>query len=212
MNYTDFLTLVDAALQQSLSSFGFRRSSAGTWNRRNGEELNVNWFQKHSTDPSFCVNLGVHYTFLPKAGTEAPITGDSIEQPDCEIKLRLTETPAAKDQWWPISEQSINGICGLIESRGIAVFDSYRLSGPIVTMEGKDIEAGNLGLLSAMTKVRACLLLARLHEHLGNRDKCVDAATCGIKVAGMAVGPKRILRDILNRCEGNIPKEPGRVL
>jgi hypothetical protein len=200
MNYTDLLTLVDAALQQSLTCIGFHRSSAGTWNRRSGEELNVIWIQKHSTDPLFCVNLGVHYAFLPKVGTETAITSDSIEQPDCEIKLRLTETPAAKDQWWPISQQSVNGICGLIESRGIAVFDSYRLSGSIVAIEGKDVEAGNLGVLSAMTKVRACLLLARLHEHLGNRDKCVDIATCGIKVAGMAVGPKRALKDILQRC------------
>lgn len=201
MNFTEFLSRVDNALQHSLGTAGFGRSGAGTWNRRRGEELSVVWFQKHSSEASFCVNLGVHFVFLPKVGTEAPLTDDKIEQPDCEIKLRLTDDPKAKDQWWPIAESAIGPVSSLLGTRGLSLFDSYRLSGPIVAMEAKEIEAGNLGLLSGMTKVRACLLLARMHEHLGNRSKCIDAANIGIKISGMAVGPKNALRQILKRCE-----------
>ena len=68
-------------------------------------------------------------------------------------------------------------------------------------MEARNIEAGNLGMLSSLTTVKACLFLARLHERLGNRSKCIEAATIGLKLAGMAVGPKKALKDILKRNE-----------
>ena len=201
MTFTEFLTVADAALQQSLGSAGFRRVNAETWSLRDADELNVVWLQKHSSEPSFCVNLGVHYAFLPKAGTETPLTGDHIEQPDCEIKLRLTSDPLVKDQWWPLVRENADEVARLLISRGQPIFDSYRITGPISVMDAKAIEIGNSGILSALTKVRACLLLARLHEHLGNLNECVEAATIGIKLAGMAVGPKKALKDILKRCE-----------
>lgn len=199
INFTDFLAVADATLVQALGNAGFQRLSAGLWNFRKGDDLNVLWLQKHSSDSSFCVSLGIHYAFLPISGTEQPVTGECLEQPDCEIKLRLTSDPAVKDQWWPIVWESADEIAELVGNRGLAVFDSYRLTGPISAMEAKEIEAGNLGVLSSLTKVRACLLLARLQERLGNNGKCVDAATIGIKLAGMAVGPKKALKDILKR-------------
>jgi hypothetical protein len=200
MNFSDFLTEADAILQQPMNSAGFRRVSAGIWNRRGGDDLNVVWLQKNSLAESFCVNLGVHYSFLPKAGIEAPL-GDAIELPDCEIKLRLTAQATAKDQWWPLNSESIREVVDLMKSRGLAIFDSYRLAGSITEMEAKNVEDGNLGLLSSLTKVRACLLLARMHEYLGNRNKCIEAATIGIRLAGMAVGPKKALKEILKRNE-----------
>ena len=145
------------------------------------------------------MNLGIHYTFLPKAGTEAPLGGDVIEFFDCEVKLRLTAQSAEKDQWWPLAFESLNEIANLMRNRGLPIFDSYRLDGPIAEMEARDIEDGNPGLLSSLTKVRACLLLARMHERLGNHNKCMEFVKTGIKLAGMAVGPKKALKDILKR-------------
>jgi hypothetical protein len=199
MNFMDFLTAADAALKRSLDIAGFRRMDPGTWTVRKGDDLNIIWLQKHSVQSLFCVNLGIHYAFLPKTSTETPVTGDYVEQPDCEIKLRLNSEPSVKDQWWPIVPEAADEVANLVSHRGLAIFDSYRLEGPISAVESKDIEAGNLGILSSLTKVRACLLLARIHERLGNRAKRVDAATIGIKLAGMAVGPKKALKDILKR-------------
>jgi hypothetical protein len=199
MNFTDLLTEADAALQQPLSSAGFHRVNAGTWNRRSGDDLNVIWLQKNSSAESFCVNLGIHYTFLSKAGTEATLGGEVLALADCEIKLRLTAQAAMKDQWWPLNSESIREVVDLMKSRGLAIFDAYRLAGPIAEMEAKDVEGDNLGLLSSLTKVRACLLLSRMHEHLGNREKSIEAATVGIRLAGMAVGPKKALKEILKR-------------
>ena len=199
MNFVDFLTTADAALKWALGNAGFQGVAPGIWNLRKGDDLNVVWLQEHSSQPLFCVNLGVHYAFLPKAGTETPLISDYIEQPDYEIKLRLTSEPSAKDQWWPIIAEAADEVANLVSDRGLAIFDSYRLAGPISAMEAKDIEGGNLGMLSSLTKVRACLFLARMHERLGNRAKCIDAAMIGIKLAGMAVGPRKALKDLLQR-------------
>ena len=94
MNFKEQQQIANAAMSGILTSAGFRRAAAGTWNRRRDEELNVIQLQEHSTEKSFCVNLGIHYTFLPQAGTEAPLDGDQIEVPDCELKFRLTDQAA----------------------------------------------------------------------------------------------------------------------
>lgn len=145
----------------------------GTWNRRRGHELSVVQLQKQSAAETFCVNLGVHYGFLPKAGSEAPFEDNQIEPPDCEVKPRLTEQPAHEDQWWPISKTSIAQVANLVISRGLSTFDAYRVDGELSAMDAKSVESGIPSLLAPITKVRACLLLARLHEQLGNKEKCI---------------------------------------
>jgi hypothetical protein len=199
MKTADFLSVADQLLEPSLAIAGFQRTSAGKWNRCTGEELHAVWLQKHSVDSSFCVNLGVHYSFLEKSGSTERPSGGIVDQTECRIMLRLTAEPTAKDQWWPLSEQGIHEVRSLFDSRGFAIFDSYRLSGPIAAIEVKEIEDGTPGLLSSMTKAGACLLLACIHEHLGNREKCMEAATVGLKHVGMAVGAKKALKDILKR-------------
>ncbi|MDP3230429.1 MAG: DUF4304 domain-containing protein [Acidovorax sp.] len=200
MNFDELQQAVDAAMSEALTGAGFRRRAPGVWNRRQNDDLNVIQLQEHSSEKLFCVNLGVHYSFLPKAGSQVPLGVDEqIELPDCEFKLRLTDQVAAKDQWWPIAAVSAMHVAALTCSRGLEVLDSYQIDGQIGAMDGKDVESGNLGLLASLTKVRACLLLARMHERLGNRDKCVEAASIGIKLAGMAVGPKKALKEILVR-------------
>lgn len=201
MNFTEFLDIVDAVLQQSLSSAGFRRTSEGKWNRRNGDELHAIWVQKHSSEPMFCVNLGVHYSFLEKTGcTERP-SGDEVDQTECRIMFRLTVDSSSRDQWWPLTEQGIHEMNVLLVTRGFAMLDLYRLDGPISSIDIKEIEAGIPGLLSSFTKVGAFLLLASIHEHLGHREKSIEAATCGLKHVGMKVGAKKAFKDILKRCE-----------
>ena len=199
MTFEELQAVADAAMSEALTNSDFRRIAAGTWNRRRGDELNVIQLQEHSTKEFFCVNLGVHYTFLPKAGTDASLDVDRVELPDCELKLRLTDQAGASDRWWPIAASSVGQVADLVCSRGLPRFNAYGLDGPIAAMDGTSIESGDSGLLASMTRVRACLLLARMHEHFGNRDKSVETAKVGIRLAGMAVGPKKALKEILRR-------------
>ena len=141
MNLTDFLATADAYLLRPLGNAGFQRVNPGLWNFRKGDDLNVVSLQKHSSKSLFCVNLGIHYAFLPKAGTETPLTRDYVEQPDCEIKLRLTSEPSAKHQWWPVVLRAADEVANLVSHRGLAIFDSYRLAGPISSIEARDTRA-----------------------------------------------------------------------
>lgn len=201
MNDTDFFNEADQVLSTSAGSAGFRRTSKGKWNRRKGDELQAIWIQKHSKEPSFCVNLGVHYSFLEKTGSTELPHGDEIDQTECRIMFRLTDDPSKRDQWWPLNELGIREASDLLEMRGFALLDSYGLSGPISSIDVTEIESGAPSLLSGFTKVGACLLLANIHEYLGDREKCVEAATCGLKHVGMKVGAKKALKDILKRCQ-----------
>jgi hypothetical protein len=203
MDFRELQQLIDLETGKILTDAGFQHLSAGTWNRRRCDELNVLKLQEHSEKESFCVNLGVHYTFLPKAGTEAPLGNEPIELPDCELKLRLTNQIGANDQWWPIAASSAGQVADLVRDYGLQVFEHYRIDELVASIDGQSIESGSLGPLVSITKVRACLLLARIHERLGNHDKSIEAATIGLKVAGMAVGPKKALKDLLKRIGQN---------
>lgn len=184
----------------SLANVGFSTPANGIWIRRRGDEINVIQLQEHSVESKFCVNLGIHYSFLPKTGGESYIEGELIEIPDCELKHRLVDDSRLNDRWWPIEISSVEEVVALLGTAGLKLFDLYRLDGAIAELDGKSIEAGRAGLLTTLTKVRACLLIARMHEYLGHRDKCAEAATIGVKLAGMAVGPKKALKEILKRC------------
>jgi len=203
MSFTEVVKAFDSVAAQSLAKLGFRRIANGIWNRREADELNVLELQRHSIEAAFCVNLGVHYSFLPKAGSEERINDlDGVDITACELKFRLTSLDDDKDQWWPTDSANVTEVLELFLHRGLPTFDLYRLDGPIAGMDPKDVLAGEMGVLHPLTKVRACLLLARLHEHMGHREKSVDAASTGLRVAGMAIGPKKALRDILHRLAG----------
>lgn len=199
IRFKELQQVVDERLAGVLVRSGFTRTGAGAWNRTRGDEMHVIQLLENTGKDSFCVNLGVHYAFLPRAGTETSLDGACIALPDCEIKMRLTERPGLRDQWWPMDVASVEPVAALVSNRGVPILHEYRLDGPITELDGKSIERGELGLLFPMTRVRACLLLGRLHERLGNRDKSAEAAEIGLRLAGAASGPKKALQDLLGR-------------
>ena len=113
--------------------------------------------------------------------------------------LRLTSNPADKDQWWTFTDSAVKEVSCLLMERVYNLFDQFRLEGLADEFSPSDVEAGNLGVLNALTKVNACLLLARVHDRLGNTANCIQFATNGLNVAGMAVGPKKALKELLKR-------------
>jgi hypothetical protein len=196
MIYSEFVTLFPEPLAPE-----FHRTSPGHWIRQIGDTLNAVWIQKHSSGLSCCVNLGVHYSFVPKVGTGELASNGTIEQAECEIKFRLTSNDQVCDQWWPISPTAVSQIVDLFVRRGLPTLNSYGLHEGILKIVPSDIEQGNATLLTNLTRVRACLLLARLHDHMGNRQKCAEAASAGLRHAGKAVGPKVALQRLLKKCE-----------
>lgn len=202
MNISEFRNVLNPLLQEELAQIGFREIDSSTFVRKTDtHELYVIWVQKHSSESKVCVNLGVHYDFLPKVGTSEAVEGNDIAQPDCEIKKRLTPDPSKNDYWWSFGKAEANEITGLITESALPYFDQYTLNGDIGEIVPEQFD-GNLPiLLSSLTKVRACLLMARIYEVTGKPAQAAEFARLGIKAAGMAVGPKKALKEILRRTE-----------
>jgi hypothetical protein len=202
MKYTDFISSLNQQLSSHLESMGFKNLTDNLFVRfSDSHEINVISIQKHSSDPTVCVNFGVHYDFLPKVASSEPPCDGLIELSNCEVKIRLTPNPSEKDYWWPIATNSIYEIADLINFQTSKFFYSYNLDGDISTITPSDLNEDLPDIIAMLTKVRAGLLLAHIHEALGNTEKAASFAKFGIKEAGMAVGPKKILREILQRVE-----------
>jgi hypothetical protein len=195
MEFTELQAAFNKTIADQLASQGFLLSNSGVLLRARGVVIEVVQLQRQSEVDLFCVNLGLFYTFLPLA---AALDFEKIDIADCDIRLRLTTQDEKSDQWWAISSRSIQEVATLMIRRGVSVFDRYSLE-VLRSISVKSVEEGTCVTLASITKVRACLLLATLHDHIGNRDLCIEFANAGIRLAGMAVGPKKILKELLKR-------------
>jgi hypothetical protein len=89
----DFVPLVYAQGFEACGSV-FRRVS--------GKRIDVVSLQGSRRDRKCCVNLGVHYCFLPLSGRPErvhPADYSSLRGHDCLIRERLRE-PGDSDRWW----------------------------------------------------------------------------------------------------------------
>lgn len=204
MKFSDFAAALAERMSGPLKALGFKRVSDGLFVRFNEtHEINVISVQKHSSEPRVCLNFGVHYDFMPKIGsTELPSEGD-VELSDCEVKVRITTDPSQKDHWWPISSDSVDEIVALTESRIEGFFNRYNINGDISSIVVDDLNDSLPDVFASLTKVRLCIVLARIQETLGNTEAAVAFAKYGIQAAGMAVGPKKMLKEVLKRLEQN---------
>ena len=199
MQFDELRRAIRLKMGESLKDAGFLYNRPGSWSRLKDNDINVIHLQKHSFNNSFCVNLGVHYLFLIEIENSPRLNAPKLSIIDCELRFRLTDRDSEKDQWWPITGPSIDSVADIFYRRGLCIFDKYKLSGSISTLDAKIIENEESHILSSIPKIRAFLLLAYMHEYLGNREKCIEAASIGISCAGMAVGPKKTLTNILRR-------------
>ena len=202
VNISEFRSILNQKLQGALEPLGFRKTDGSTFVRNtDAHEINVIWIKKHSSESKVCVNLGVHYDFLPKVGTAESIEGDDLTQPDCEIKKRLTLDPSQNDYWWSFGAVQADEIARLAKESALPYFDQYALDGEIGLITPSQFEGELPTLLSSLTKVRACLLMARVFEIRKEPIRASEFAKLGIKAAGMAVGPKKMLKEVLARTE-----------
>jgi hypothetical protein len=196
MVFAKFLSLLDAQLELLLAPEEFHRTGNGLFVRCKDEVIHLIQIQKHSKEPTCCVNIGVHFSFSPTLGTSQLPDLNTIEIPDCDIKIRLTPSESQADYWWPINDSSTSEIISLVSHKGLLIFDAYQLD-KLALLSPAHLSDDLPSELKSMTRVLAVLLLARLNVYLGRRLEAVDFANLGLKVAGMAVGPKVAFKKIL---------------
>lgn len=202
MNFSNFITLLTQKIAGPLGEFGFKKAADDLFVYFKKEhEINVVSIQKHSSESKVCVNFGVHYDFLPKLGTTELAENGKIELADCEVKVRVTPNSELKDYWWSFDAEAIEEISDLVINRAEKFFSRYDVDGEITRILPEDLDGEMSDVVAPLTKVRASLVLARIHEINGNTEIASNFAKYGIKAAGMAVGPKKMLKDILRRIE-----------
>jgi hypothetical protein len=144
--------------------------------------------QVRSDGKAMCVNMGVHLDFLPVSGQLEIPPVDDIKEINCSIRTRLSP----KDQfdcWWVAgpARTQVESIKQLFQEQGIAFFERYSVFPDVfqlVTVE--DIESGNaMKVLPGLTRIGMAMILARVYEHIGHKEKAVLFSEYGLKNIGV---------------------------
>lgn len=193
--YVSFDELFSAFMKEN----AFQSSRSGVYFRLNNtHEINLITIQKHTSRPEVCLNFGVHYDFLPSAGSLLPAKPGSMDLAECEIKVRVTPQQSESDHWWPLQNSSVEEIVSLICKKSPAFFEAYKVEN-LKECKLSDFDGLISGVFSPLTEIRACLILATINEICGDKSKAKKFADLGITKSGLAVGPRKALKDLIKR-------------
>lgn len=196
-----FFAELTSDFERLLPPQGFQLSGLEGWKRSEGV-ITCLAVQKHSSEPKCCVDLGVQLAFLPVVGGGAVAGAKEPMNPTlCEVRKRLTPAPELDDFWWVYDAPgSRENLLQVLEQRGLpflAQFESFPQYWSNISLP--DLRGTSFTTkLPGMTRVRAALLMARLHAFLGNAAQCRVFAEYGLEtVPAVATGPKRAFKDLL---------------
>ena len=180
-----FLDTLKTEWYPSLRALGFK-GRGNDFVRVGDAMVNCINLQIRSDGSSCCANLGLHPRGLPSPSGKT-IHETDMQPVDCELTRRLT--PGGQtDHWWSfgitVAEAiaAAHDLVAMFPSQGETYFQKYQSIQDLVGNATPDhIAEGNVPVFQdfPITQMRAALLLARLHNSLGN-----DAAACAFAQYG----------------------------
>jgi len=183
-----FLELIKRDFAPVLRASGFK-GSGKKFRRVNGDVVNVLSLQGHGGRS--CVNLGVHFAFLPTAaGTKLP--APKIREFHCMFRDRL-KGPDGFERWWnhgktdAEAEASVADIVDTFRKRGEKFFRKFEpFPGVFEKITPEDVDKDKLSKLPVrMFPLSAAITLAQIMKHLGRLDECRAFAEVGLRhIAG----------------------------
>ncbi len=194
--YKHFHLLLRRDFAPLLRLDGFK-GSGSTFRRIKGDTIHVINIQGSRYGGKCCVNLGVHYFFLPTVGRAFTVDPKKLMEYDCEFRSRLHEENEP-ERWWNYgtnqveAEASITNLIELYRHRAWRFFEKFEPFPDVFErITPAEIGRGDCSKLpAAMTLVRAALTMARIMNHLGRVDERRQFAEVGLKHLGGAVGLK----------------------
>jgi hypothetical protein len=180
----DFTEQVETILVPYFKEQGFAQSGIDNYRRYKKPFIHCIWLQERSDRKALCVNLGVHLDFLPLCGMISISKVEEVIQPACDITDRLTPK-SQYDYWWPAkrAKRQVKSIKALFQKEGIDFFERYTSFPDVfesVTIE--DIKSGNASvILPEKTRRGMAMFLARIYEHIGQKEKAVQFSEYGIE-------------------------------
>lgn len=205
---------MDSALQAALAKAAVTLESAGF--RRSGEEfvrlrpefVDCVEFQLRSDRAAFAVNLGVQPICVIEEGKRDAASLSALHEVDCYIRERLLPD-GQKDYWWPTVGNGIavaKEVDDLLRTKGMSFFSFFAsLEESILPITLDDIAAGKTPVyFSKLTRTRLALLVAKANMEATRFTAAKALAEYGLKIAGMAVGPKKEFKAILGQLEQSL--------
>jgi hypothetical protein len=171
---------------------GFK-GSGSSLRRLVEERIDVVGIQGSRYGGSCCINLGVHFTFLPRSWTSDAIDPFKLKDYECEFRTRL-HYDSESDHWWAHgnTEQEavleVSHLSALFQERGYVFFDRFSLfPGFLGSITPKQIDSGDYSDL-CYTQVRSSLVMARIMKRLGNSELRKQFAQVGLRHLGEGYG------------------------
>ena len=189
---------VQPPLDDVLQRAGFERGQDDIWRRFEGEVLDCVEIQTKSDRKAFCVELGVHFAFIPiAAGAEAPNL-PVLTAAQCELRSRLER--GGQEVWWSDPMADAQDLANLVKTYGLEFFGRYadiRTAFGAISPDTVDGDQA-MRLTPNLTRARRLLFFALVHEHLGNLEWAETIAELGLQ-GNLPTGPKVQLKRLTAR-------------
>jgi hypothetical protein len=173
-----------------LRAAGFRGKGT-TFTRQVGPRLDVVNVQGSVYGGQCCVNLGVHFTFLPTPVGGLVTDPTRLRDYDCEFHDRLHGAREG-DFWWSYggsdaeARRQVRHLVRLFERRGHAFFARFEpFPAVFEAITPEQVEAGDLaGYPVPEPTLWVALTLARIMRHLGRTRRARQFAAVGLRHVG----------------------------
>ena len=187
-----FSELLRHDLLPLLRGQGFE-ASEGVFRRLKDERIDILSLLGSRLGRRCCLNLGVHYSFLPPAGRPPGATNDSrvLREHDCAFRERLREA-GESDHWWSYGVDEATA-----EASAAALVDAYRRRAPLFfarfepfpavfdEVTPAQVEAGDFVATPVYpSRLHTALTMARIMKRAGRLDRCREFAEVGLRNAG----------------------------
>jgi hypothetical protein len=199
-----FFTILRERFFPRLRAAGFKGSGQHLLRIR-GETINAIYIQGSRFAGECCVNLGIHFTFLPPTWAVEPQAVQKWREADCEFGWRLS--PREKyGHWWSYGTtlaETVESVSDLL--------DTYETNGEPLMARFSQME----GIAAALSPISIrdprsapvpwkkptplhALALARIHKQLGNLNLCREYAHVGLATLGKFTARKPALEELAN--------------
>jgi len=203
--YQTFRDFLKQNFSPLLRADGFKGSGT-TFRRIKGEAIHIIDIQGSKWGGECCINLAVHFLFLPTTIGQPVDDYKKLRHSECEFRIRL-HGPGESDHWWPYgeteaeSESSAENLIDTYQRFGGTYFEKFEpFPDALEKITAAEMDAGDISKLppTQSTLVRLALTMARIMNHLKRFEKCRQFAEVGLRHLGNASGLRAELEQLRN--------------
>jgi hypothetical protein len=168
---------------------GFKGSGSTFW-RVKDERIDIVNIQGSRYGGQSCVNLAVHYSFLPPmGGLDIGTDPRNFKEHDCVFRGRLREA-GEDDHWWihgtdeAEAQANVASVADTYKRRAHLFFARFEpFPDVFLRVTPEQLKAGDFSSMPAgQTEFYAILTMARIMHHIGRMDRCRAFAELGLSL------------------------------